>query len=130
MSRHSLADWQCWVQSRDRWPRRWQFQHLPRNGRDGGRGLHLRSGASSCCNLSTWAASCSTTHVSLSTSLPSCLVLVTGQTSSSSSTAEDETPTPVTYDSISSVAATASSRVAGRFCLTLKVTCSCNICWR
>ena len=118
-----------WVQSREQWPRRWQFQHLPLNGRNGGRGLRLRSGVSRCCSLSTWAASCSTASVSLSTLL-SCLTLVTGHTPNWSSSAEDEIPTPVTYDSISSVAATASSRVAGHFCLTLKATCGCNICWR
>ena len=34
------------------------------------------------------------------------------------------------YDSISSIAATASSMVSGRFCLTLKSTCCCNSRWR
>ena len=60
-------------------------------------------------------------------------IALTGQTAASSGYSVEPIATGMEramYDSISNVAAIASSSVSGRFCSTLKATWNCVSCWR
>ena len=115
---------------RDRWPIFRQFQRTPVNGLRPLGALVCPSRPLAGVPMFSMRCSCSICLVNFSTAWVSWATVSTVSTPAPSLRSTAETDCGGRYDSISRVAVTASSSVAGCFWRTLKAICGCGSCVR